>query len=146
MKASISHKHGICFEATIRDKHHFILDSAQLGSKDEGPSPKEFLLASIAGCSAMDVVSLLRKYKVTFETLDCTAEGELTAEHPKIFKEVLLSFIVNGKDIDASKVKEAVDLSLSKYCGVSAMVHPTSPVVYKIMINGAETAAGSAQF
>lgn len=146
MQVSLQHLEAMSFKVTARNKHQFIIDANTLGAKDAGPSPKELLLAAIAGCSAMDVVALLKKFKVSYSSFFASAEGELSKEHPKIFQEVLVKFIFEGENIDPLKVKEAVQLSLSKYCGVSAMVYKSSPIVYQIIINEQIEASGQAEF
>lgn len=135
------------FTGTVRESHPHVLDAkADFGGQDLGPSPKEYLLSAIAGCSGMDVVSLLKKMRVEFASLNITAEAETVDTHPKIFKQVDLKFILTGENIDLEKVKKAVDMSLTKYCGVSAMVAKASPIHYEILINQELKVSGEAHF
>lgn len=97
------------------------------GNHDEvnstGFRPKALILSSLAGCTAIDVVELLKKMRVDFSDFKITVSGNLTEEHPKIYDTVTLNYnirLVNQNDRD--KVQKTVDLSQEKYCGVSAMV------------------------
>jgi len=139
MKAVLKWKDAMTFEATVR-QHSFNLDTSTLGGKDTGPSPKEYLLSSIAVCSGMDVVALMKKHKIEMTGFDLSSQGETRDAHPKIFKQVDLVFDlkINFKDksVELPKVIESVNLSMRKFCGVSAMVNPTSPIFYTVMING----------
>lgn len=134
------------FESQIRD-HKFIMDSkADFGGKDQGPTPKEILLASICGCTGMDVVSILQKMRAKLETCDVNAETDTTAGHPSIFSRVKLVFDVKGTDIKPDQVLKAVTLSMTKYCGVSAMIVKASPIEYEVRLNEAKIGEGQANF
>ena len=88
-----------------------------------GVRPKALILTSLAGCTAIDIVELLRKMRVVFSDFSIKVTGELTEEHPKTYKTVVLTYIVKLADAnDKSKVEKAVQLSQDTYCGVSAMV------------------------
>lgn len=97
------------------------------GNHDEvnstGFRPKALILSSLAGCTAIDVVELLKKMRVDFSDFKITVSGNLTEEHPKIYDTVTLNYNIRlVNQIDRDKVQKAVDLSQEKYCGVSAMV------------------------
>lgn len=145
MKVELSHTGGMAFRGQA-GRHEFVLDTSMLGGQDTGPTPKQMLLASILGCTGMDVVPLFRKFRQNVSAVKLTAETEQTETHPKVFQEILVTFDVTGEGIDPAKIQEAVELSLTKYCGVSAMVSKVSPIAYRIMLNGQETARGHAQF
>jgi putative redox protein len=118
--------------------------TAPLGT-DAGPSPKQLLLMSVLGCTAMDVIALMRKHKQNVTEFNVSGEGNLTETHPKIFKELNLIYDLHG-EIDPEKAKEAVRLSMSQYCGVSAMVSKAVPIRYTVKINGAVIAEDHARF
>lgn len=132
--------------AAEADNHVIAMDSkAPLGS-DSALTPKQLLLAAICGCTAMDVVALLRKYKQPLEFFQVEANAELTEDkHPVVFKDVRLIFKFTG-EVDPPKVLEAVTLSQTKYCGVSAMVSKAVPISYVIELNGNKVGAGQADF
>jgi len=84
----------------------------------------------------MDVVSILKKMKVTDYKFTVDVDGELTTEHPKFYHTINISFNFSGKLIPAEKVSKAVNLSLTRYCGVSAMLSKVAKINSSIIING----------
>lgn len=137
---------GMGFESHIR-QHRFVMDSkADFGGKDEGPTPKEILLASICGCTGMDVVSILQKMRLKLDLCDVNAETETTSGHPAIFSRVKLVFDVKGAGIKPEQVLKAVTLSMTKYCGVSAMIVKASPIEYLVRLNDTQIGEGQANF
>jgi putative redox protein len=145
MKAQASHVKNLTFKTIVRD-HQFFMDTSKVaGGDNEGPTPKELLLAGIIGCAGMDVVSLFKKHKVEGD-LTVTAEAETRKEHPRIFPSIQVVFESNGAQVPAEIFKEAVHLSLTRYCGVTAMVTPTVQVLYSVMLRGEEIAKGQANF
>lgn len=145
MRIEAKHSGGMSFSTRI-GQHSFTMDAKPPIGRDTGASPKELLLAAIAGCSGMDVAALLRKYRMTPSSFTIDCEATPRDEHPRIFPRIDLRFVIIGEGLDLEKIKEAVTLSLTKYCGVSAMVADTSPIFYKIVVNDSEIAKGQAQF
>ncbi|MEO6069708.1 MAG: OsmC family protein [Chitinophagaceae bacterium] len=114
-------------------------DSYQKESKIEidsngGFGPKALLLTGLAGCSGIDVVDVLEKMRVPFASLKIEAEAEQTEEHPKVFKDIHLTFYVKTEEENHDKIKKAIDLSLTKYCGVAAMLQKNSKIDYTIVL------------
>jgi putative redox protein len=100
----------------------------------------------IAGCTAMDVAALMKKHKQTIQKLEVKCEAELTqGVMPTVFKSVRILFSVEGQ-IEPAKLEEAVVLSQTKYCGVSAMIAKTAPMTYSIELNGVKIKEGQSQF
>src|SRR5215212_7311202 len=102
-------------------------DSYQDASKIEidakaGFSPKALLLTGLAGCTGIDVVEILEKMRVPFADLTIEVEADQTAEHPRVFKDIHIRYIITTAEENRGKIKKAIDLSLEKYCGVSAML------------------------
>lgn len=95
--------------------------SPQYGGNNEGLSPKAMMLSSLAGCSGLDVVSILKKMKVSVDEFKMEVAGELTDEHPKYYHTVTLDYHFYGKDLEEKKIQKAVDLSVETYCGVMEM-------------------------
>ena len=119
--------------------HHFTIDAdAAVGGEDKGPSPKGLVLSSLGGCTGMDVVSILRKMKVTEYKLSIDVSGELTNEHPKIYHTITIEFKFIGNDLPESKIIKAVELSETRYCGVSEMLRKASELKTIIYVNGEE--------
>ncbi|MEO8771850.1 MAG: OsmC family protein [Ferruginibacter sp.] len=111
---------GMSFTSTINN-HKVAMDSNDDGGHDTGPSPKRLMLASLAGCTGMDVVSILAKMKVVFSDFSIDIDASLTEEHPKIYNHVKLRYKIKLAEKDQAKMEKAVNLSQEKYCGVSAM-------------------------
>ncbi|MCS6838041.1 MAG: OsmC family protein [Bdellovibrionaceae bacterium] len=110
------------------------MDSKPPFGDDSAPSPKELVLQGLCGCTAMDVLALLKKYKQTVTYLEVRVTTELTKEHPMVFTDLKLQYIIRGPE-DPEKVKEAVSLSRNKYCGVIAMLEKNSKVDYEIVLS-----------
>ncbi len=145
MRATAKFTGGMSFEARIRD-HVLKLDTVSPLGKDSGPSPKALLLPAILGCTGMDVVAFLKKHKVEFDSLDLSADAEVVETHPKIFQSVEVIFDVKGPRVDEAQVIRAVEESMTKYCGVSAMISKASPIFYTVRINDEIAIRGQARF
>lgn len=104
------------------------------GNQENGFSPKALLLSGLAACSGIDVVDILEKMRVKLDALTIDAEAEQTEEHPKVFKEIVITYRAKTDSSNEEKVKKAIDLSLEKYCGVAAMLGKNSPISYKLII------------
>jgi len=100
-----------------------------------GLSPKAMMLSSLAGCSGLDIVSVLEKMKVIDYELKMEIEGELTEEHPKYYHTVTVDYHFTGKNLNPKKIKKAVDLSVDKYCGVMEMFRQFAEVKTNIHIH-----------
>ncbi len=130
MKTTTTWKKKHEFEST-QDKNSIQLD----GNQQNGFSPKALLLAGLAACSGIDVVDILEKMRVDFTDLTIDTEAEQTEEHPKVFRDILLTYHIRTAKENEDKIRKAIDLSLDKYCGVSAMLKKNSPVNYKLNIH-----------
>lgn len=146
LKASTHWLQGIGFEVEVRDHHQFTDGKKEFGGRDRGPNPKEYVLAGLCGCTGMDVVSLLKKYKVNFSEFSVTAETELTKNHPVVFTEVTIFFSLKAETQDFERIKKAVELSMTKYCGVSAMLSKAVDIRYVVQVNNEEVSSGKAMF
>ena len=104
------------------------------GSTENGHGPKALLLSGLAGCSGIDVVDILTKMRIDFSDLTIEAEADQTEEHPKVFKDIHITYKIKTDKENEEKVKKAIDLSLEKYCGVSAMLQKNSPIHYTLEI------------
>ncbi len=124
-------KNNMAFDSRI-DNHKIRIDAAGNFGDDRGPSPKKLMLASLAGCTGMDVVSLLEKMRVNISGFEIDITADLTSEHPKVYSEIRILYRIFGSDLDKNKVKKAIDLSHEKYCGVSAMLKKNSPIRYSL--------------
>jgi putative redox protein len=125
---------NMAFEAEVNN-HKIILDASEdVGGSDRGPRPKALTLASLGGCSGMDVVSILAKMRVIPEKFGMTITGELTDEHPKVYHTITIVYLFKGKDLPMDKLEKAVNLSQERYCGVSAMLGKAAKIITRIEV------------
>lgn len=106
------------FRGVLGSGYEFDLNS------DAGPmggSPMEFLLAAVAGCTAMDVVSMLQKMRQPMEGFAVEIQGARADEHPKVYTDVNVVYVIRGQEVDPQAVERAIELSQEKYCGASIM-------------------------
>jgi putative redox protein len=134
MRSSVALRDGMHFVGELEGFEVPIDADPVVGGKDRGPRPKGLLLTSLAGCTAMDVISILRKMRIAPESFTVETEAELTVDHPKVFKSVRIVYRLRGKDIPREKVEKAVELSLERYCGVVAMLSKAAPISHEIVI------------
>lgn len=124
-------KEKMAFDSRLGN-HTIRMDTMPEMGDDSGPTPKQLVLAGLAGCTGMDVVSLLKKMRVEYDSFEIYTEADLTEEHPKVFSEIRLVYRFKGENIDQAKVEKAVNLSKDRYCGVSAMLKKNSPIHFRI--------------
>ena len=128
------------------DNHSIPMDTKSPIGEDTAATPKQMLMAAICGCTGMDVVALLKKYQQPLSKFEIEAEASVTdGAHPIVFKEVQLVFKLEGV-LEKEKVLEAIMLSQTKYCSVSAMLSKAFPIHYTVQLNSESIGAGSAQF
>jgi putative redox protein len=109
-----------------------------VGGDSDGFKPIELMLVSLAGCTAMDVISILRKKRQDVRAFDVQVVANREEEHPRVFSHITLEFIVKGKNIDPESVQRAVNLSAEKYCAAQAMLAKVVPIEHKITIEEVE--------
>jgi len=125
---------NMAFEASV-DGHAIMLDAKEEhGGQNKGPRPKPLMMVALAGCTSMDVISILRKMQVEPDYFNIIVEGELTEEHPKQYTSMHIVYEFKGKNLPPEKLKRAVELSQEKYCGVSATLKKVLDLTYEIRI------------
>jgi putative redox protein len=131
-------KNGITFAGHTDSKHWVIMDGPEnFGGRDAGIRPKELLLLSLAGCTGSDVASILAKKRVPLEGFDMEISAEETDEHPKVFSSMHVEYVFRGKGIDPKDVERAIELSQTKYCGVTAMFAKAMTITHGFRIEEA---------
>ena len=104
------------------------------GARKHGFGPKAILLAGLWGFSGIDIVDMLKKMRVEFSAFSIEVKAAQTEELPKVYKDIYLAYKVKSDKANEEKVRKAIDLSLEKYCGVSAMLQKNSPIHYTLEI------------
>lgn len=126
---------NLAFEAVVNGHKIYLDSSVENGGKNLGPRPKPLMLVALGGCTGMDVVSLLKKMKVEFDSFSVIVEGDITEEHPKTFYKMKVIYSLKGKNIPVDKVQKAVNLSKDKYCGVHEVYRKVMNIDFEIKIN-----------
>jgi putative redox protein len=123
----------MAFESLI-DGHRLVLDADEsAGGKDRGPRPKGLLLVSLAGCTAMDVISILKKMREPVTWFNLKVSGDIAEEHPKKFTGFTVTYQFKKSDgLNPQNVQKAIELSQHKYCGVSATLKDSHEVEWSI--------------
>lgn len=123
--------------------HELILDAPDdVGGENRGPRPVELVLLALAGCTGMDVISILRKMRQDVTGYEVQVRGDERApEHPKVFTKVTVEHIVRGRALAEASVARAVELSATRYCPVSAMLGASAQVTHTYRIEEAEPVA-----
>jgi putative redox protein len=135
MKARIKWIDGVAFLAETQSGHTIIMDGApEGGGKNLGPRPMELMLSGAGGCSAYDVIVILRKARQ--QVTDCVIEidAERAETDPKVFTRIHFHFVVTGHGVDAKHVEKAIKLSADKYCSATAMMAKTAAVTHDFEI------------
>ena len=147
LEAKVNWTEGLALEGHIRG-HKFAMDASEAsGGKNTGPSPKEMALAGLAGCSVMDVALILKKMRWPLEKCEVYVETGLTEGQPSVFDQVKMVFEIVGGNDNLDKIKQAVELSMTKYCGVGAMIVKTTDIHYEVNLNGTKKVLeGQAKF
>lgn len=133
-KINCTWKNGMAFEAEVNGFTMMLDAEPAVGGQNLGPRPKPLTLVSLAGCTGMDVISILKKMRVEPDYFNVSVEGELTEEHPKIYGRIHLTYEFRGDDLPMDKLKRAIELSQDRYCGVTAMLNKSSELSYTIRI------------
>ncbi|MCJ7626416.1 MAG: OsmC family protein [Anaerolineaceae bacterium] len=102
--------------------------SPVVGGDEDGFRPMELILVGLAGCTAMDVISILKKTKQDISSFEVKVQAEQSSEHPKVFNKISIEFIVSGHHVDSAAVDRSIELSSTKYCPVQAMLGDSVPI------------------
>lgn len=125
----------MAFEADV-DGFKIKLDAKKVnGGTESGPTPKPLMMVALAGCTGMDVVSILKKMRVEVDSFDIRVEGDLTEEHPMHFHKMHIIYEFTGKNLPADKINKAVNLSQERYCGVSASYAKAMDLSHEVIIH-----------
>lgn len=127
-------------------EHQVQMDAKKPFGAGTALSPKELVVSGLCGCTAMDVVGLMKKHKQPIDAFEVIADVTMTEKgHPIVFTGIELLFKIKGA-IEPAILLESISLSQSKFCGVSAMLSQVVPIVYRVELNGTEIGSGKANF
>lgn len=138
MKARVKWIEDMSFMGEAGSGHALVMDGPpESGGKNRGLRPMEMLLLGMGGCTAFDVVSILRKARQ--EVTDCVVEleAERAESAPKVFTRIRVHYLVTGRNVQEAQVKRAIGLSADKYCSASVMLGKTAEIVHEYEIREA---------
>jgi len=136
VRVFVKHIKGMHFQGEGSSKVMTNMDaSVTAGGTGHGSNPMELLLMTIAGCSGMDIITILDKMKVNVQRFETTVEGERASDHPRVFKDIEVVYKFWGQTLPKDKLQRAVQLSMEKYCSVANMIDKAANLTYRIEIN-----------
>jgi len=140
MKTTVKWIDNVMFVAESGSGHSVVLDGAvEGGGRNMGMRPMEMLLIGLGGCTAYDVVTILRKSHQTIAACRVEVEAERAKETPKVFSRIHVHFVVTGRALKEAQVKRAVSLSAEKYCSASIMLGKTATITHDYEIITSES-------
>jgi putative redox protein len=123
MDAKVTWERRMSFTGSADTGFSLRLDAApSVGGDNSGFRPLELLLIGLAGCTGMDVISLLNKMRQEVTAFEVRAHAEQAGEHPRVFTHVKVEYLVSGRSVDPSMVERAIELSVTRYCPAQAML------------------------
>ena len=135
MQATVKWAGAARYDGTTETGHTIIMDGAkEFGGQNQGPRPMEMLLLGMGGCTAFDVVLILKKSRQDVVNCDITIEAKRAETEPKVFTDIHVHFVVKGKNLSEEKVKRAIELSAEKYCSASIMLGKTANITHDFEI------------
>lgn len=133
MDAKVTWKGKLAFEAIADTGRAIMLDSSA-DPKGLGPAPMEMVAMSMAGCTAMDVISILEKKKQDVTSFEVKVHADRAEDYPKVYTRAEIEYQVTGHAVDEASVLRAVELSVKKYCPVHAMLSQVFPITQRYVI------------
>ena len=131
MNLSVNWVDGMLMVGKSHSGHSITMDGPiEIGGENLGVRPMEMLLLGVAGCTMIDVVTTLQKMRQDLSHCETRISAERANEHPKVFTDIHIKFIVKGKDLDSKKVDKAITLSAEKYCSASIMLGETATITH----------------
>ena len=135
MKARIKWIEDVCFVGESGSSHAIVMDGApEGGGRNLGMRPMETVLIGTGGCTAYDVVHILKKSRAAIADCVVEIESERAGEDPKVFTKIHMHFIVSGKNLKPQQVERAIQLSAEKYCSASIMLGKTAAITHDFEI------------
>jgi putative redox protein len=140
-QAIVKQVQGTTLVARADSGHWVAMDgSPTFGGSNAGSSPKELLLMALGGCTAMDVIPILRKKRSPVDNIEIHVKGEVREDHPQVFTDIHIEYVLHGNGINHDDVKYAIELSTTKYCAVSAMLSGSVHITHSYRIENGQVA------
>ena len=131
MNLSVNWVDGMLMVGKSHSGHSITMDGPiEIGGENLGVRPMEMLLLGVAGCTMIDVVTTLKKMRQDLSHCETKISAERANEHPKVFTDIHIQFIVKGKNLNSKKVDKAITLSAEKYCSASIMLGKTAKITH----------------
>ena len=131
MNLSVNWVDGMLMVGKSHSGHSITMDGPiEIGGENLGVRPMEMLLLGVAGCTMIDVVTTLKKMRQDLSHCETKISAERANEHPKVFTDIHIQFLVKGKNLDSKKVDKAITLSAEKYCSASIMLGKTANITH----------------
>ena len=135
MNISVNWVDGMLMVGKSHSGHSITMDGPpEIGGENLGVRPMEMLLLGVAGCTMIDVVSTLKKMRQDLTQCETKVNAERANDHPKVFTDIHIQFVIKGKDLDHNKVEKAITLSAKKYCSASIMLGKTASISHDFEI------------
>ena len=135
MNISVNWVDGMLMVGKSNSGHSITMDGPpEIGGENLGVRPMEMLLLGVVGCTMIDVVTTLKKMRQDLTNCETKLSAERADEHPKVFTDIHIQFIVKGQDLDPKKVEKAITLSAEKYCSASIMLGKTASITHDFEI------------
>ena len=135
MKGTVTLQGGSTFEGVAGSGHRIKMDVApEVGGQNLGLRPMEMVLLGLGGCTAIDVLHMLRKGRQPITDMRVELDAERADDVPKVFTRIHLHFVLTGAGLDPHKIERAINLSASKYCSASMMLNKTAEMTHDFEI------------
>ena len=135
MNISVNWVEGMLMVGKSHSGHSITMDGPpEIGGDNLGVRPMEMLLLGVAGCTMIDVVTTLKKMRQELTHCETKVNAERADDHPKVFTDIHIQFLVKGNDLDSKKVEKAITLSAEKYCSASIMLGKTASISHDFEI------------
>ena len=129
MQAKVNWSEGLAFTGTAESGFSIQMDAKEeVGGEGKGFIPMELMAVSLAGCTAMDVISILRKKRQDVTDFEVRVDADRAEEHPKVFTHAKIDYIVTGHNVDEKAVLRAIELTAEHYCPAQAMLGKVFPI------------------
>ena len=135
MKTTVKWVDNMMMVGESASGHAIVMDGPQeIGGQNLGVRPMEMLLLGMGGCTTIDVLSILKKMRESVRDCHCEISAKRAEDHPKVFTDIHIHFVVSGENLDEKKVEKAIGLSAERYCSASIMLGKAAKVTHDFEI------------